>query len=352
MSNVFCITESRACRVPKHHASIHSTHILRRTKVGGCPLALLDDVKNELVSNNNELPTVIMAQAAAMMRFAGGLRPVNNQAIIRAQFDSQRAAQWLVEVLKTHFQREAVISQVTRQTPTGTVIRYDVVVERGAAALALQSGLLDRRMRIVAGLAPEIISGSIAQIKAAWRGAFLAHGAISDPGKASYLEVVCPTHEAANALQTMAARLGISAKARQVRSSERVTLRDSDAIERMLNLIGAPRSAREWTGKRSDGEARGKANRLANFDDANMRRSAKAAAEACEKVRHAFEILGDDIPDNLLMAGRLRLEHSDASLEELGHLADPPITKDAIAGRIRRLLQLSAKVEKSRMQQL
>ena len=312
-------------------------------------MALLDDVKNELVENNNDQPSVIMAQAASMMRFGGGLRPVNNQAVIRAQFDSQNAAQWLVDVLETYFQREATISQATRQTPTGIVTRYEVIVDRGAAALALQSGLLDRRMRIVAGLAPEIVGGSIAQIKAAWRGAFIAHGAISDPGKASYLEIVCPTHEAATALQTMAARLGVSAKARKVKSSERVTLRDSDAIERMLNLIGAPRSSREWTGKRSDGEARGKANRLANFDDANMRRSAKAAAEACEKVRHAFDVLGDDIPENLLMAGKLRLKHSDASLEELGHLADPPITKDAVAGRIRRLLQLCAKVEKSRM---
>ncbi|MFU0549318.1 DNA-binding protein WhiA [Gardnerella piotii] len=312
-------------------------------------MALLDDVKNELVANNSDQPAVIMAQAAAMMRFAGGLRPVNNQAVIRAQFDSQNAAQWLVDVLETYFQREAKISQASRQTPTGVVTRYEVLVDRGAAALALQSGLLDRRMRIVAGLAPEIVSGSIAQIKAAWRGAFIAHGAISDPGKASYLEIVCPTHEAATALQAMAARLGVSAKARKVKSSERVTLRDSDAIERMLNLIGAPRSSREWTGKRSDGEARGKANRLANFDDANMRRSAKAAAEACEKVRHAFDVLGDDIPENLLMAGKLRLKHSDASLEELGHLADPPITKDAVAGRIRRLLQLCAKVEKSRM---
>ena len=312
-------------------------------------MALLDDVKNELVANNSELPAVVMAQAAAMMRFGGGLRPVNNQAVIRAQFDSLSAAQWLVDTLVTCFQREATISQTTRQTPTGVVTRYDVLVERGAAALALQSGLLDRRMHIVAGLAPEIVGGSIAQVKAAWRGAFLAHGAISDPGKASYLEIVCPTHEAATSLQAMAARLGVGAKARKVKSSERVTLRDSDAIERMLILIGAPRSAREWTGKRSDGEARGKANRLANFDDANMRRSAKAAAEACEKVRHAFDVLGDDIPENLLMAGKLRLQHSDASLEELGHLADPPITKDAVAGRIRRLLQLCAKVEKSRM---
>ena len=151
-------------------------------------------------------------------------------------------------------------------------------------------------------------------------------------------------------LVSTARRLGITAKPRKLRSSERVTLRDPDAIERMLILMGAPRSAREWTGKRSDGEARGKANRLANFDDANMRRSAKAAAEACDKVRQAFEILGDDVPDNLKSAGQLRLDHADASLEQLGRLADPPITKDAIAGRIRRLLQLAEKTEKARRQ--
>lgn len=313
-------------------------------------MALLDDVKNELVSGETEPRPVVMAQAAAMMRFGGGLRPVNGAVVVRAQFDSRLAAQWLVEALRRCFQSEAVISQISRQTPTGTVSRYEVLVENNAATLALRAGLLDRRKRVVAGLAPEIISGSIDQVKAAWRGAFLARGAISDPGKASYLEVVCPTHDAAVALQKMAARLGINAKARQVRSSERVTLRDADAIERILNLVGAPQSACEWTGKRSDGEARGKANRLANFDDANMRRSAKAAAEACAKVSHAFEVLGDDIPDNLLMAGKLRLQHTGASLEELGHLADPPITKDAVAGRIRRLLQLAAKVEKSRGQ--
>ena len=153
------------------------------------------------------------------------------------------------------------------------------------------------------------------------------------------------------ALVGAARRLGVNAKARQVRSSERVTLRDPDVIERMLNLMGAPKSSREWTGKRSDGESRGKANRLANFDDANMRRSAKAAVEASAKVTKAFQILGDDIPENLRAAGQLRLDHREASLEELGRLADPPVTKDAIAGRIRRLLQLATKVEKKRAEE-
>jgi DNA-binding transcriptional regulator WhiA len=39
----------------------------------------------------------------------------------------------------------------------------------------------------------------------------------------------------------------------------------------------------------------------------------------------------------------LRIEHRQASLEELGQLADPQLTKDAIAGRIRRLLAMADK---------
>jgi DNA-binding transcriptional regulator WhiA len=41
------------------------------------------------------------------------------------------------------------------------------------------------------------------------------------------------------------------------------------------------------------------------------------------------------------MAGELRLEHKQASLEELGQLHEPVLTKDAIAGRIRRLLAMA-----------
>ncbi|MCI1660872.1 DNA-binding protein WhiA [Bifidobacterium psychraerophilum] len=313
-------------------------------------MALLDDVKSELAAIDNELPAAKKAQAATMIRFSGGLHLVQRHIVVEAQFDSFASAQWLQNAIKEIYGHSSDLIEVSRQAPAGDAVRYSVRVLRAGGALALQTGLLDRRKRPVRGLPSDIISGNIAQIKAAWRGAFLAHGELSDPGKASYLEIVCPGSEAALALVGAARRLGINAKARQVRSSERVTLRDPDAIERMLNLIGAPKSAREWTGKRNDGESRGKANRLANFDDANMRRSAKAAVEASEKVVEAFRLLGDSIPDNLRAAGQLRLDHRDASLEELGRLADPPVTKDAIAGRIRRLLQLAAKVEKQRAQ--
>ena len=71
----------------------------------------------------------------------------------------------------------------------------------------------------------------------------------------------------------------------------------------------------------------------------------KAAAEAVVKVQHAFDVLGDDIPQNLRAAGQLRIDHPDFSLEELGRAARPQISKDAVAGRIRRLLQRAEKAE-------
>ena len=60
-------------------------------------------------------------------------------------------------------------------------------------------------------------------------------------------------------------------------------------------------------------------------------------------MERALEILGEDIPEHLRYAGQLRLKHKQASLDELGHLADPAMTKDAIAGRIRRLLAMADK---------
>ena len=145
------------------------------------------------------------------------------------------------------------------------------------------------------------------------------------------------------ALVGVARRLGVSAKAREVRGVHRVVIREGEAIAAMLTQIGAHSQVLRWEEMRLRREVRATANRLANFDDANLRRSAQAAVAAGARVARALEILGDDIPEHLQYAGQLRLQHKQASLDELGHLSDPPMTKDAIAGRIRRLLAMADK---------
>jgi DNA-binding protein WhiA len=175
------------------------------------------------------------------------------------------------------------------------------------------------------------------------RGAFLARGIVSDPGRSQTIEIVAPTNEAAMALVGACSRCGITAKTRDVRGGFRVIIRDAEAISAFLTYIGATTSLEKWSVARATREVRANANRLVNFDDANLRRSAQAAVAACARVERAFEILGTEIPDHLAYAGRLRLDNREASLDELGHYATPVMTKDAVAGRIRRLLAMADK---------
>ena len=130
---------------------------------------------------------------------------------------------------------------------------------------------------------------------------------------------------------------------RESRGVDRVVLRDGEAIADLLTRMGAQETRLIWEERRMRREVKAQANRLANFDDANLRRSARAAVAASARVERALEILGEDAPTHLVAAGKLRIEHRQASLEELGKLHDPPLTKDAVAGRIRRLLATADK---------
>ena len=282
------------------------------------------------------------AEAVAMLRYGGALHLVGGQIIVEAEFDTGAAARRLRATLKDIYGHD---SEVTVIQPAGIrkSARYVVRVIGGGATLARQTGLVDGAGRPVRGLPASVVGGGICDAEAVWRGAFLAHGSLTEPGRSGSLEITCPGSESALALVGAARRMGMQAKSREVRGIDRVVIRDGDTISAMLTRLGAHQSLMEWEERRMRREVRATANRLANFDDANLRRSARAAVAAGARVSRAMEILGDDVPSHLAEAGRLRLAHKQASLEELGAQADPPLTKDAIAGRIRRLLAMADK---------
>jgi cell division protein WhiA len=308
----------------------------------GHDVALTADVKEELARVEVSKTSVRAAELAAVLRFAGGLHIISGRIAIEAELDSPTIARRVTRDLGELY---GVRPDVSVISPSGIrrTNQYLVRVLDGGETLARQTGLLDARRRPVRGLPNKLTTGSRDDVAAVWRGAFLAHGSLTDPGRSAALEVTCPGNETAMALVGAAGRLGISAKAREVRGVHRVVIRDGEAISSMLAIMGATDTVRNWEELRQRREVRATANRLVNFDDANLRRSAQAAVAACARVERAMELLGDDIPDHLKYAGELRLAHRDASLDELGHHADPPMTKDAVAGRIRRLLAMADK---------
>ncbi|HEX6471574.1 MAG TPA: DNA-binding protein WhiA [Streptosporangiaceae bacterium] len=305
-------------------------------------MAMTGVVKDELSRLSVMKPCCRKAEVSTLLRFAGGLHLVSGRIVIEAELDTGAAARRLRKDIADVFGHT---SDVVVLAPSGLRKgnRYVVRVFRDGESLARQTGLIDNNGRPVRGLPRHVVAGAACDSESAWRGAFLAHGSLTEPGRSMSLEVTCPGPEAALALVGAARRLKIHAKAREVRGVDRVVVRDGDAISALLTRLGAHDSVLAWEERRMRREVRATANRLANFDDANLRRSARAAVAAGARVARALEILGDDAPEHLVAAGRLRLEHKQASLEELGQLANPPLTKDAIAGRIRRLLAMADK---------
>ena len=305
-------------------------------------MASTPEVKAELATVEVTKPAVRKAEVAAMLRFAGGLHIAGGRVIVEADLDTGGAARRLRSFVSDLFGFTCEFVVITpSQLRRGT--RYVVRLIRDGDSLARQTGLVDNRGRPVRGLPAALVSGGLDVATAVWRGAFLAHGSLTEPGRSMSLEITCPGSEAALALVGAARRLGISAKAREVRGIDRVVIRDGDGIAAMLTRMGAHETLLAWEDRRMRREIKASANRLANFDDANLRRSARAAVAAGARVERALEILGDEVPDHLKVAGMLRLEHKQASLEELGQLHQPPLTKDAVAGRIRRLLATADK---------
>lgn len=306
-------------------------------------VSLTAKVKDELLHVDVTSLDARAAEAAALIRFAGEYESTPRGLVVVANFDEPPVAQRLATTLEALGVPAVRIVTLTPGTATRETT-YQVRVEQGAREAVRRLKLVTASGHPVVGLPRQVISGTILDVEAAWRGAFLARGTLTEPGRSSALEVASPCQEAALALVGLARRLGVSAKTKETRGVERVHIRDGEAIGILLSRMGAPRARLEWDEKRRTKQLRTRTGqRLATFDDANTRRSAQAAAAAAARVERAMEILRDDVPEHLAEAGFLRVEYRHASLEELGRLADPQMTKDAVAGRIRRLLSLADK---------
>lgn len=221
----------------------------------------------------------------------------------------------------------------------------------GAERLLAQAGMVDRSGRRMRGLSPKIVSGPREVLAGAWRGAFLIAGSITGGTTTRHtLRVACPTIEVAVALAGAARRLGGQARATtHVQHGHQVLMRGGDSIAHLFIQIGAVTAAEKIRAEMRAKPTRPEGARgPESFSTANRERARAAAEEMRTKVSHALDALGDRAPQHLAEAGRLRIDHPDMTLEELAKQVDPPLTKDAIAGRIRRLINLADPTHKRR----
>lgn len=163
-------------------------------------------------------------------------------------------------------------------------------------------------------------------------------GYMQDPERDYNMEFVCRELSLADDIQRILLQHGIHARQTRRRGQVVVYLRDADAIADALTLMGATMSLLEFENARVVRSVRGNINRKVNCETANIDKTVAAAGRQIEDIwllMHSERY--EELPATLQEMARIRVEHPEASLQELGEMMTPPIGKSGVNHRLRRI---------------
>ena len=300
-------------------------------------MSFSEDVRRELVERPPARACCQLAFLSGLIRHAGSLQvrgggqlavvaELSDPAAARLAFTMLRGRGADCEILSFREHRFQRRNRVVLRIAGGTSIQ--LLHEAGVLSAALIP--LERP--------PERLLARACCRRAHLRGAFVASGSVSAPGRPAHLEVRTAQPEAAETLAEIAAREGILLRTAGRRSHTIAYLKSRGAVRELLALLGAHDAVLSFEEAAVIGATRESANRLTNCDRANLGRASAAA----HRQRQAIDRLDLDLLDpELRRVAELRLAHPSGSMAELGQRASPPMTKSAVARRMKTLISLT-----------
>lgn len=180
------------------------------------------------------------------------------------------------------------------------------------------------------------------------RGAFLACGSMSNPGKSYHFEIVCRTKNQAQQLKDVINSFGIDARIVIRKKNQVVYVKEGSHIVDLLNIMEAHEALMNLENVRIVKEMRNSVNRRVNCETANISKTVTAAVRQIEDIEYIKSRRGlESLPDHLREAAVLRLEYPDMPLKELGTCFSPPVGKSGVNHRLRRISEIAAEIREN-----
>ena len=171
------------------------------------------------------------------------------------------------------------------------------------------------------------------------KGAFLGAGAVSDPYKNYALEISAPDEALCGDIVRLFKDFDFPMQLTPRKKKYVAYVKNSEVIEDILAFLGSCGSQMELINIKIEKEIRNDVNRNANGETSNLSRTINASVEQIKAIHKIRDTVGlDSLPDDLREIARLRLEHKDLSLTELGKCLNPPLTKSGVNHRLKKIM--------------
>ena len=141
----------------------------------------------------------------------------------------------------------------------------------------------------------------------------------------------------------------LDAKVTQRKNNYIVYMKEGSNITDALNLMGAYVSQMELYNVMILKEMRNDVNRKVNCETANLNKTISAAVKQTRDIEYIRDTVGlSSLKEGLYQFAKIRLEHQDMNLKDIGELLDPPVGKSGVNHRLRKISEMADEIRAAR----
>ncbi|GEQ04489.1 DNA-binding protein WhiA [Staphylococcus gallinarum] len=306
-------------------------------------MSFASDMKNELTRIEVDEANA-KAELSALIRMNGALSLANQQFVINVQTENATTARRIYSLIKKVFGVEVELL-VRKKMKLKKNNIYICRIKSQSREILNDLGILKD------GVFTREIDESMIQddeMKRSYlRGAFLAGGSVNNPETSSYhLEIFSLYEDHSEGLTQLMNNYELNAKHLERKKGSIAYLKEAEKISDFLSLIGGFQALLKFEDVRIVRDMRNSVNRLVNCETANLNKTVSAAMKQVESIQLIDEEIGlDNLPERLREIAKLRVEHQDVSLKELGEMMSTgTISKSGVNHRLRKLNEMADKI--------
>lgn len=197
--------------------------------------------------------------------------------------------------------------------------------------------------------APNKIKENECCMRSFMRGVFMGGGSIADPKTSNHLEIVLNNIQNANFINSVLSELGFNARIMKRNKSIVIYIKDAESISDFLIMIGSNKSTIEYEQVRALKNYNNYRNRKDNCETANWDKSAKASSQQLKDILDIKDVKGfEKLPIKLRQIANLRVKYPMASLEEIGNMLEPKLSKAGVSHRFKKINEIAEEIRNSK----
>lgn len=309
-------------------------------------MSFSSEVKHEITTMPVE-KCCMRAQISSFLHINSSIVIRDRKMMIESEIENATIARQMYKLIRNLYDVEIELTILKKQNLNKNNI-YKLTVLDGAEKILADTGIFEDGH--VINQPRKYIVEKDCCVRSYLAGAFLASGSINAPSSANYhLEISSERESLAKFIVKLLLDFDIDAKVIQRRNRFIVYVKAADKIADFLKVVGAYNKTMEFEDVRIQRDFRNSLVRLDNVELANEVKTLQAGNRQLDAI---YKIIESNqyhhLDRKLIMVGDLRMNHPEASLNELieeyEKEFDQSISKSGLQHRFKKIMQVAEKL--------